>query len=109
MKQSTVLTPKSFVDLVEPTGNIYETVAIISRRAKQIAFKAKIDLNERLAELEEQEEKTDDLDEVVENKAQTELSRLYEKNPKPGILATDAFLADKIIHHYPADKVAEAV
>ena len=88
MKQSTTLAPKNFAELVQATGNIYEAVVIISKRAKQIVVKTKEELNERFSEFVSH---TDNLEEVFENKEHIEISKYYEKQPKPTIVATEEF------------------
>ena len=72
-------------DLWEPTGNIYESVAIIAKRANQISVEIKQDLSKKLSEFASY---NDSLDEVFENREQIEISRFYEKLPKPTLLAT---------------------
>ena len=76
-------------DLWEPTGNIYESVAIIAKRANQISVEIKQDLSKKLSEFASY---NDSLDEVFENREQIEISRFYEKLPKPTLLATQEFL-----------------
>lgn len=76
-------------DLWEPTGNIYESVAIIAKRANQISVEIKQDLSKKLSEFASY---NDSLDEVFENREQIEISRFYEKLPKPTLLATHEFL-----------------
>ena len=68
----------------EPTGNIYEAITIIAKRADQISIDLK---NELVEKLEEFATYTDSLDEVFENKEQIEVSKFYEKLPKPTALA----------------------
>lgn len=97
MKSKTALTPRNFMELVTPTNNIYETTVIIARRAKQIAFKTKEELNNQLAEF----GSAIYMEEGVENKEHIEISKLYEKRPKPVTIATEEFLADKIMYRYP--------
>ncbi len=98
MKQSITLTPRNFVDLMEPTGNIYETTAIIAERTKQIVSKIKQELDVRFADFATH---VDSLEEIFENKERIEMSKSYERQPKPSILATEEFLANKIMHGYP--------
>ena len=97
MEQSVTLMPRNFVDLVEPTGNVYETTAIISERAKQIVPKIKEELDVRFADFTTH---VDALEEIFENKERIEISKSYEKQPKPTIVATEEFLADKVMHGY---------
>jgi DNA-directed RNA polymerase subunit K/omega len=98
MKQSIALTPKNFVELLKPTGNIYETVVIIAKRAKQIVVKTKEELDTKLGEFISH---SDNAEEVFENKEHIEISKSYEKQPKPVIIATEEFLTGKMMRHYP--------
>lgn len=99
MKSETVLTTKNFIELVAPTGNIYKSTVIIAKRAKAIASELKAELNNKLADFELHQE--DSLEEVLENKEHTEISKLYEKKPKATLTATYEFLGGKITGHYP--------
>jgi DNA-directed RNA polymerase subunit K/omega len=76
------------IALCEDTGNIYETVEIIARRADQIASEMKHDLDKKLQEF---ATSNDNLDEVFENREQIEISRYYEKLPKPTLLAIQEY------------------
>jgi DNA-directed RNA polymerase subunit K/omega len=75
------------------TGNIYESIAIIAKRANQINITLKEELHNKLEEFATH---TDSLEEVHENKEQIEISRAYEKMPNPALLATHEFMDDKI-------------
>lgn len=88
-------------DLWEPTGNIYESVAIIAKRANQISVEIKQDLSKKLSEFASY---NDSLDEVFENREQIEISRFYEKLPKPTLLATQEFLDGNIYWRDPSKK-----
>ena len=79
---------RNIMDLCDETGNIYESVAIISKRANQIGAEIKQDLNKTLQEFASY---NDALEEVFENREQIEISRYYEKLPKPTLLATQEF------------------
>ena len=83
--------------LTEKTGNIYEAVAIISQRAKQISVRTKEELNSKLADF---ASTVDNLEEIHENREQIEISRYYERLPKPTTFATEEFLDDEILHRY---------
>ena len=85
--------------LAEPTGNIYETVCIISKRANQIAAEMKRDLEKKLQEF---TSSTDNLEEVSENREQIEISRYYERLPKPTLIATQEYIEGKIFYRNPA-------
>jgi len=77
------------------TGNVYESLVIISRRARQIAIKQKEELNSKLAEF---ASTVDNLEEVFENREQIEISKFYERMPKPATLATEEFIEGKIMY-----------
>ena len=85
--------------LTEPVGNVYETVAIIAKRANQISAQIKEDLSKKLAEFASY---NDSLEEVFENREQIEISRYYEKLPKPSLLATQEFIEDKVYWRDPS-------
>ena len=74
--------------LSEPTGNIYETVVILSKRANQIALAEKKELGKKLEEFRGER---DTKDEVFENKEQIEISKYYERQPKPDLIAIAEF------------------
>jgi len=78
-----------------PTGNIYEAISIIAKRANQINGDLKKELIEKLEEFATY---TDSLDEVFENKEQIEVSKFYEKLPKSHAIAVEEWLNDKIYH-----------
>src|ERR1044072_9693994 len=79
--------------IAAPTGNIYESVVVISKRARQIAVNLKEELNNKLAEF---ATTVDNLEEVFENSEQIEISKFYERMPKPTNTATDEFLEEKL-------------
>lgn len=85
------------------TGNIYEAVAIMSKRANQISSELKEELSSKLQEFSTQ---TDNLEEIFENREQIEISKFYEKLPKPSLIAVQEFLDDKIYYRNPS-KIAE--
>ena len=91
---------RNIVDLIEKTGNIYESIAIISKRANQISAEVKQDLNKKLAEFASY---NDSLEEVFENREQIEISRYYEKLPKPTQLATQEFVDGNVYWRDPAN------
>ncbi len=86
------------------TGNIYESVSIISKRARQVAGKMKEELGNKLSEF---VSAVDNLEEVFENREQIEISKHYERMPKPTSVATDEFLEGKLFWHYAEDTEAE--
>jgi len=82
-------------EIKNKTGNIYESIAIIAKRANQI----NLDVREELhAKLEEFGSQTDNLEEIHENKEQIEISRFYERQPNPVLLATAEFLEGNVYH-----------
>ncbi len=83
------------VKMAEQTGNIYETVAIISKRANQISSEIKTDLEKKLQEFASM---NDNLEEISENREQIEISRFYEKLPKATLIATQEYLDDKLAY-----------
>lgn len=90
---------RDLIKLAEPTGNIYETVAIISKRANQISVEMKQDLEKKLQEFASY---NDNLEEVFENREQIEISRYYEKLPKPTLIAVQEFIEGKVYYKNPA-------
>lgn len=75
-------------DLAAPTGNIYETAVILAQRANQIALAEKKELNKRLEEFRNER---DTMEETFENKEQIEISKYFERQPKPGLVAISEF------------------
>jgi DNA-directed RNA polymerase subunit K/omega len=82
------------------TGNIYETVIIVSRRANQIAVEMKQELNKKLEEFASY---SDNLEEVFENREQIEISKFYERLPKATLIALQELEEDKIFHRNTAE------
>ena len=87
-------------ELKSKTGNIYESIAIIGKRANQINITLKEELHNKLDEFASH---TDSLEEIHENKEQIEISRAYEKIPNPSILATAEFLEGKVYYRKNED------
>ena len=82
-------------DFDEPTANIYEAISVVSKRANQINSEIKKELIEKLEEFATY---TDSLEEIFENKEQIEVSKFYEKLPKPHAIAVQEWLEGKIYH-----------
>ena len=80
-------------DVTEPTGNIYQSLVIIGKRARQISSTIKEELNGKLAEF---ASSVDNLEEIFENREQIEISKFYERMPKPSTVATEEFLEDVV-------------
>ena len=81
------------------TDNIYESIVIMSKRANQIANNVKEELHGKLAEF---ASSNDNLEEVFENREQIEISKHYERMPKPTLIAVDEFLNDKVYYRNPS-------
>jgi DNA-directed RNA polymerase subunit K/omega len=82
------------------TGNIYETVAILSKRANQIASELKEDFQERARDF-ATHHTHDVFEENQENKEQVELARFYEQLPKPAVMAIHEFESNEIFYKHP--------
>ena len=95
---------RNLQDLWKETGNIYESVAIIAKRANQISVEIKQDLSKKLAEFASY---NDSLEEVFENREQIEISRYYEKLPKATLLATEEFMEGNVYWRDPANDNTE--
>ena len=89
------------VHLEEKTGNIYESIVALSRRSNQISVELKEELTQKLQEF---ASSTDNLEEIFENREQIEISKFYEKLPKPVSIAMDQLLADEIYMRKPDAK-----
>ena len=90
---SNVVEPKKLDELKAKTGNLYESIAVIAKRANQINISLKEELHNKLEEFASH---TDSLEEIHENKEQIEISRAYERMPNPALLATAEFIEDKV-------------
>lgn len=97
---------RDMMKLSSDTGNVYETVAIIGKRANQISVEMKQDLEKKLQEFASY---NDSLEEVFENREQIEISRYYEKLPKPTLLATEEFIENNIYWRDPTKTSAPMV
>ena len=85
-------------DVTEPTGNIYESLVIMGKRARQISSTIKEELTGKLAEF---ASSVDNLEEIFENREQIEISKFYERMPKPSTVATEEFLEDELNYRLP--------
>src|SRR5260370_19464323 len=90
---SNVVETKNLTDIKAKTGNLYESIAIVAKRANQINITLKEELHNKLEEFASH---TDSLEEIHENKEQIEISRAYERMPNPALLATQEFLDEKV-------------
>lgn len=87
-------------EFIADTGNVYESLAIISKRARQVANDVKRELHQKLEEF---AVTTDTIEEVHENKEQIEISKFYERLPNPAIIATNEYFSEEIQHRYKGD------
>ena len=93
---------RKLVDLDTPTGNIYESINIIARRANQIATELKVELNRKLADFSAPTDSA--VEGTFENREQIEISRYYERLPKPALIATEEFLDGDLYFRHGAEK-----
>ena len=89
---------RNLVEFIEPTGNLYESIAIVAKRANQIGAEFKEELNQKLQEF---ASVTDNLEEVFENREQIEISKYYERLPKPSLIAYEELVNGEIYHRNP--------
>jgi DNA-directed RNA polymerase subunit K/omega len=88
---------RDMIKMADQTGNVYESVCIIAKRANQIAIEMKKDLEKKLQEF----AANDNMEEVTENREQIEISKFYEKLPKPVLLATQEYIEHKLYFSNP--------
>ena len=89
---------RDMADFRDKTGNVYESIAIMGKRANQISVEIKDELKKKLEEF---SSSSDNLEEVFENREQIEISRYYERLPKPTLIATQEFIEDKVYYRNP--------
>lgn len=89
---------RNLIDVEDKTGNIYESIAVAAKRANQIS----VDIKEELAQkLQSFALPHDTLEEVFENREQIEISRFYERLPKPVAIALEEFMTEKVYANNP--------
>lgn len=93
---------RDLLNFEEKTGNIYESIVVLAKRANHISADMKEELNEKLSEFASM---TDNLEEVFENREQIEISKHYEKLPKATLIAVQEFLDGKIYFRNPATEM----
>jgi DNA-directed RNA polymerase subunit K/omega len=98
--EKTTITRDLF-DLEEKTGNIYESIAILAKRSNQINVDLKEELTQKLQEF---ASSTDNLEEIFENREQIEISKFYERLPKPVAMAIEELMEDKIYWRDPEEE-----
>lgn len=89
---------RDMLAMSQQTGNVYETVCVIGKRANQISVEMKKELEKKLQEF----ASADNLEEISENKEQIEISKFYEKLPKPTLIATQEYIEHKLYFSNPA-------
>jgi len=99
---SNVVETQNLIDIKNKTGNLYESITVIAKRANQINIAIKEELHNKLEEFASH---TDSLEEIHENKEQIEISRAYERMPNPALLATAEFMEDKIYYRRNEDNL----
>ena len=90
---------RNTADFSSMTNNIYETVAVLTKRANQIAAEEKKELHSKIDDF---KSNNDSVDEIFENREQVEIVRRYEQQPKPSLEATEEYLEGKIYYRNPA-------
>ena len=85
-------------DFRDKTGNVYESIAIMGKRANQISVELKEELKKKLDEF---SSSSDNLEEVFENREQIEISRFYERLPKSTLIAAQEFIEDQVYYRNP--------
>ena len=88
-------------EILEPTGNLFESISIIAKRARQVSSNQKEELNAKLAEF---ASSVDNLEEIFENREQIEISRFYERMPKPSTTAIEEFLNGELNFRIPEEE-----
>jgi DNA-directed RNA polymerase subunit K/omega len=86
----------------EQTGNVYETLVILSKRSNQISLELKDELGKKIEEF---ATTSDNLEEVFENKEQIEIARFYERLPKPTLIAVHEYLTDQVYYRIPHKEI----
>ena len=96
---------RNLADFAAPTGNVYESVMIIAKRSNQIAADIKQELNHKLEEFSNY---ADTLEETFENREQIEISKYYERQPKPGLVAIEEFQEGELYYRMAKGEEADA-
>ena len=94
---------RNIKDMVRPTGNMFEALVAISRRANQISNQLKRELHTKLEEF---SVTSDTIEEIHENKEQIEISKFYERLPNPAIIATEEYLNGELVIKYRDEEKA---
>ncbi|MFH1296051.1 MAG: DNA-directed RNA polymerase subunit omega [Bacteroidota bacterium] len=106
VKTDVVSVTRNIEDFTGSTGNVYETVSVISKRANQISAEMKEELNQKISEF---ATTTDNLEEVFENREQIEIAKYYEHLPKPTLIAIHEYVKDEIYFRKPEPEQKEEI
>ena len=98
VKTDTTAVTRKMREFNKVTDNIYETVAMLGKRANQISLEIKEELNKKISEF---ATSNDNLEEIFENREQIEIAKFYERLPKPTLLAVQEFLENQIYYRNP--------
>lgn len=98
VKTDVLAVTRNIEDFTTGTNNIYETVAVLSKRANQIGLEIKEELNQKLSEF---ATTTDNLEEVFENREQIEIAKYYEHLPKPTLISIHEYLNNEVYFRNP--------
>ena len=101
VKTDSLAVTRNIEDFTKGTNNVYESVAVLSKRANQISLEMKEELKQKISEF---TSTTDNLEEIFENREQIEISKFYERLPKPALIALQEFLDNNIYY-----RVSESV
>jgi len=93
---------QDLMEFANRTGNLYQSIVVVAKRANQISSQLKEELHSKLEEF---ASTTDNLEEVFENREQIEISKYYERLPNPTLLATDEFRSNEIYFRKPDEEV----
>lgn len=105
MSKASIIT-RDMDNIAKPSGNIYQSVAVISKRARQLSTTIREELSGKLAEF---ASTVDNLEEVFENREQIEISKFYERMPKPSTIAIEEFLDHQIRYRIPEQEEEENI
>lgn len=105
MSKASIIT-RDMDNIAKPSGNIYQSVAVISKRARQLSTTIREELSGKLAEF---ASTVDNLEEVFENREQIEISKFYERMPKPSTIAIEEFLDHQIRYRVPEQEEEENI
>lgn len=105
MSKASIIT-RDMDNIAKASGNVYQSVAVISKRARQLSTTIREELSGKLAEF---ASTVDNLEEVFENREQIEISKFYERMPKPTTIAIEEFLDKQIRFRVPKQEEEENI